>query len=161
MPRSSRRPLVDHRTVTALAREVGALMRELDLAEVEASVGEIRIRLQRVLPGPAPVTSAPVPTAAAASALAPAPAAQPAGPALFTVEAPMVGTFYRAPSPGAEPYVREGDVVKPGQVLGIIEAMKLMNEIEAKVGGRVVKILVENAQPVEYGQPLFLIDPAG
>ena len=79
----------------------------------------------------------------------------------LTVEAPMVGTFYRASSPTAEPYVREGDVVKEGQILCIIEAMKLMNEIEARTPGRIVKILVENAQAVEYGQPLFHIDPSG
>jgi len=77
------------------------------------------------------------------------------------VEAPMVGTFYRASSPTAEPYVREGDVVKQGQILCIIEAMKLMNEIESKAAGRIEKILVENGQPVEYGQPMFLIEPAG
>lgn len=71
----------------------------------------------------------------------------------------MVGTFYAAPSPGADPFVREGETVKEGQVLCIIEAMKLMNEIESKVRGRIQKILVENAQPVEYGQPLFLIEP--
>jgi acetyl-CoA carboxylase biotin carboxyl carrier protein len=145
--------------VTALARELGAVMKELDLAEIEVALGEVRIRLQRSRPlvGPAPtVPAASTATAAAAATLPPA-----GGPTLTTVEAPMVGTFYRAPSPGAEPYVREGDLVKPGQVLGIIEAMKLMNEIEARVGGRVVKILVENAQPVEYGQPLFLIDPSG
>ena len=72
----------------------------------------------------------------------------------------MVGTFYRASSPTAEPYVREGDMVKEGQIVCIIEAMKLMNEIEAKVPGRVAKILVENGQPVEYGQPLLLIEPS-
>src|SRR5262249_49120348 len=78
---------------------------------------------------------------------------------LLTVEAPMVGTFYRAPSPDAPPFVRQGDRVKKGQVVCIIEAMKLMNEIESKVAGRVVKVLVENTQPVEYGQPLFLLEP--
>ncbi|MBI2490860.1 MAG: acetyl-CoA carboxylase biotin carboxyl carrier protein, partial [Candidatus Rokubacteria bacterium] len=75
------------------------------------------------------------------------------------IESPMVGTFYRAPSPGADPYVREGDVVKEGQILCIIEAMKLMNEIESRVAGRVAKVLVENGHGVEYGQPLFLIEP--
>ena len=79
---------------------------------------------------------------------------------MVTVEAPMVGTFYRASSPTAEPYVREGDVVKEGQIVCIIEAMKLMNEIEAKTAGRVAKVLVENGQAVEYGQPLFLVEPA-
>ena len=71
----------------------------------------------------------------------------------------MVGTFYRATSPEAAPFVSEGDTVKEGQTLCIIEAMKLMNEIESKMAGRVVKILVENAQPVEFGQPLFLVEP--
>jgi acetyl-CoA carboxylase biotin carboxyl carrier protein len=78
---------------------------------------------------------------------------------LVTIEAPMVGTFYRASAPDAPPFVSEGDVVKEGQVLCIIEAMKLMNEIEARAAGRIERILVENGQPVEYGQPLFLVNP--
>lgn len=78
---------------------------------------------------------------------------------LLEVTSPMVGTFYRAPSPEAPPYVNIGDRVSVGQVLCIIEAMKLMNEIEAEVSGRIVKILVENVQPVEFGQPIFIIDP--
>jgi acetyl-CoA carboxylase biotin carboxyl carrier protein len=139
-----------------LVRRLGALLRELDLGEVEVTAGPIRVRLQRPvaapaaapLPGPLPGAEAPVPVRDIGAA---------AG--LLTIEAPMVGTFYRASSPTAEPYVREGDVVKPGQILCIIEAMKLMNEIEARVGGRIARILVDNAQPVEYGQPLFLIDP--
>ncbi len=77
----------------------------------------------------------------------------------YVVESPMVGTFYRAPSPGAEPFVKEGDFVEKGQVLCIIEALKVMNEIESEVSGIVRKILVENGQPVEYGQPLFYIEP--
>jgi acetyl-CoA carboxylase biotin carboxyl carrier protein len=77
-----------------------------------------------------------------------------------TVTSPIVGTFYRSPSPDADPYVEEGDLVKKGQVLCIVEAMKLMNEIEAEVDGRIVKILAESTKPVEYGQPLFLVDPA-
>jgi acetyl-CoA carboxylase biotin carboxyl carrier protein len=82
-----------------------------------------------------------------------------AAPTAITVEAPMVGTFYRASAPTADPFVREGDVVKEGQILCIIEAMKLMNEIESKASGRILKVLVENGQPVEYGQPLFLLEP--
>ncbi len=77
---------------------------------------------------------------------------------LHVIKSPLVGTFYRAPAPGAPPFVEEGDIVSPGQVLCIIEALKVMNEIESDVKGKVVKILVENGQPVEYGQPLFLID---
>lgn len=75
------------------------------------------------------------------------------------IKSPIVGTFYRAPSPDSEPYVKVGDVVSVGQVLCIVEAMKLMNEIESDVNGKIVQILVENAQPVEYGQTLFLIEP--
>ena len=77
----------------------------------------------------------------------------------LTVTSPIVGTFYRAPSPDADPYVEEGVSVKKGQVLCIVEAMKLMNEIEAETDGKVVKVLVESTTPVEFGQPLFLIDP--
>ena len=77
-----------------------------------------------------------------------------------TVEilSPMVGTFYRAPAPDSDPYVREDEIIKPGQILCIIEAMKLMNEIEAEISGKIIKILVENGQPVEYNQPLFLVE---
>jgi len=76
---------------------------------------------------------------------------------LYTIKAPMVGTFYRAPAPEAEPFVKEGDRVKVGQTVCIIEAMKIMNEIESDVDGTIVKVLAENAQPVEYGQELFLV----
>lgn len=74
------------------------------------------------------------------------------------IVSPMVGTFYRSPSPGAEPFVKEGDMVKKGQVVCIIEAMKVMNEIESDVTGRIIKVLVDNGKPVEYNQPLFLVD---
>jgi acetyl-CoA carboxylase biotin carboxyl carrier protein len=105
------------------------------------------------------VQAAPAPAGSVASAAAPVVTdVVPSG--MVTVEAPMVGTFYRAPSQTAEPYVNEGDVVKEGQILCIIEAMKLMNEIESRASGRIVKIFVENGHAVEYGQPLFLIEPA-
>jgi acetyl-CoA carboxylase biotin carboxyl carrier protein len=80
--------------------------------------------------------------------------------ALIEVKSPMVGTFYKAPAPDAKPYVEVGGNVKAGQVVCIIEAMKLMNEIEAEISGRVVEVLVENAKPVQFGQPLFLVEPA-
>lgn len=83
-----------------------------------------------------------------------------AGKNTVEIKSPMVGTFYRAPSPEIEPYVEVGKVIKKGQVLCIIEAMKLMNEIESEVDGRIVEILIENSQPVEYNQPLFVIEPA-
>ena len=112
------------------------------------------------------VTVASAPVVAAAPAPAPAaPAAAPAAPATAEepavtgtpVTSPMVGTFYRAPNPGAEPFVKVGDRVEVGQTLGIIEAMKLLNEIEAETAGVIKEICVENAQPVEFGQPLFII----
>jgi acetyl-CoA carboxylase biotin carboxyl carrier protein len=84
----------------------------------------------------------------------------PAADNLVEIKSPMVGSFYRAPSPGAKPYVETGDKVEPGQVVCIIEAMKLMNEIESDVSGTIVKTLVEDAQPVEFGQTLFLVAPA-
>jgi acetyl-CoA carboxylase biotin carboxyl carrier protein len=137
------------------------LLREYGLTEIEVDRGGERVRLRR--------DAAPAPSVAAAAVPVPAlPATLPTPDVgvredrrehLVTVEAPMVGTFYRAASPDAEPYVREGDAIKEGQVLCIIEAMKLMNEIESKVAGRVIRVLAENGQPVEYGQPLFLIEP--
>ena len=127
------------------------------LAEIEVEQEGLRIRVVREH-APAAGSAHRADTSGAASQPLPAEAA--AVPShLVTVEAPMVGTFYRAPAPDAAPFVSEGDVVKEGQVLCIIEAMKLMNEIEAKAAGRIAKILVENAQPVEYGQPLFLVEP--
>jgi acetyl-CoA carboxylase biotin carboxyl carrier protein len=101
----------------------------------------------------------PAHASAAPAGAAPAPAA-PAVENLVTITSPMVGTFYRAPAPDADPYVDVGGMVEIGQTVCIVEAMKLMNEIESEVKGRVVKILVENAQPVEFGQKLFLVEPA-
>lgn len=91
--------------------------------------------------------------------VAPAPSASESSKAV-EIKAPMVGTFYRASRPDAEPYIKEGDMISPGKVLCIIEAMKLMNEVEAEISGRVIKIMVNNAQPVEYNQPMFLVEPS-
>jgi len=131
-----------------------------NLAELEVETAGTRIRIVREH-APAVIGPRVEPMAAAAASL-PLPAVEAAESTahLVTVEAPMVGTFYRAPKPDAPPFVAEGDVVKEGQVLCIVEAMKLMNEIESKVAGRVVKVVVENGQPVEFGQPLFLLEPA-
>jgi len=104
-----------------------------------------------------PVAAAPAPVAAEAPVEAPASA----GKDLYELKSPIVGTFYRAPAPDADPYVQVGDNVKPGQTLCIVEAMKLMNEIECDVSGRVVEILLENQDPVEFGQVLFRIDTQG
>ena len=122
---------------------------------------------------PPPYLAAAPPAAPAAPATPAAPAAAPAAPeaappskeeepsdAGHVLKAPIVGTFYRSPAPDADAYVEVGDAVKKGDVLCIIEAMKLMNEIECEVAGTVTKILVDNAEPVEYDQPLFVIDPA-
>jgi acetyl-CoA carboxylase biotin carboxyl carrier protein len=113
------------------------------------------------------VVAAPPPAGAApAAAAAPTPGAPaappgPAAPALLEIKSPMVGTFYRSPEPGAEAYVKPGSRVAPGQVVCIIEAMKIMNEIEAEIAGVIRDVLAENAQPVEFGQPLFRVDPHG
>jgi acetyl-CoA carboxylase biotin carboxyl carrier protein len=148
----------DAQALTDLVRRLGGLLPDLGLTELEVTTGETRIRLTRMPPAaPAPVAMSPA--AVTTSSPPPAHFANALSSAGVTIEAPMVGTFYRASSPTAEPYVREGDVVKEGQILCIIEAMKLMNEIETREGGRVAKILVDNGQAVEYGQPLFLIDP--
>lgn len=127
------------------------------LAEIEVESAGTRIRVVREH---APVAGGTRADAGAVNAL-PQPAAERTESTdhLVAVEAPMVGTFYRAPKPDAPPFVAEGDAVKEGQVLCIVEAMKLMNEIEAKTPGRIVKVLVENGQPVEFGQSLFLMDP--
>jgi acetyl-CoA carboxylase biotin carboxyl carrier protein len=149
----------NEQAVIALVRRLGAALQELGLGEIEVAWGDVRVRVQRPAP-PAPAAPMPVPGAPVEPARSPV-VADVVPASMVTVEAPMVGTFYRAPSPNAEPYVREGDVVKEGQIVCIIEAMKLMNEIEAKAGGRIAKILVESGHAVEYGQPLFLIEPAG
>jgi acetyl-CoA carboxylase biotin carboxyl carrier protein len=138
--------------------DLAALAAEHDLAEIEVERAGTRIRVVRRHPaahGAAPLAHAPATETGGVSA----PAAAAEVPANVTiVTAPMVGTFYRAPSPEAAPFVSEGDLVKAGQTLCIIEAMKLMNEIEAKSGGRVARILIENGEPVEFGQPLFHLE---
>ncbi len=152
------------------------LLDESGIAEIEITEGEESVRISRYASG-APVVAAPAPapvTIAAPAAPAPAPAAAPAeaspapAPAAdggdeegFEVAAPMVGTYYSAASPGAAPYVQVGDRVNEGDTLCIIEAMKMMNQIEADVAGVVKSIRVQNGEPVEYGQTLFVIDQRG
>jgi acetyl-CoA carboxylase biotin carboxyl carrier protein len=132
------------------------------IAELEISEGEERVRITRTVIGQPPVYAAPQAMAvAAAPVAAPAAAAEPAKPAEPTghiVKSPMVGTFYRSPSPGAKSFVEVGQSVNSGDTLCIIEAMKLLNEIEADKSGIIKAVLIENGQPVEYGQPLFVID---
>ena len=113
-------------------------------------------------PVPAAAPAAPAPTPAPAAAPAPAPVAAPAADdsKYITIKSPMIGTFYRSSSPDKPVFVNVGDEIKQGQVLCIVEAMKLFNEIESEVSGRIVKVLVDNASPIEYDQPLFLVEPA-
>ncbi len=137
------------------------LLNQHQLTELEIEKKGVRIRVRR---DPTPlVSTASVeqPNVTAESVVSvPSPSVSPADQGRFvTVTSPIVGTFYRSPSPDADPYVEEGDFVKKGQVLCIVEAMKLMNEIEAETDGRIMKVLVESTTPVEYAQALFLIDP--
>ena len=137
--------------------EVVELATRHNLAELEVEAEGTRIRIVRER---APIAPGAASGGAAVDAERRAlPQGVAAAVGHITVEAPMVGTFYRAPAPDAAPFANEGDLVKEDQILCIIEAMKLMNEIEARVAGRIVRILVENGQPVEYGQPLFLVEP--
>ena len=139
------------------------LVESSGIAELEIEEGEERVRITRaVAPGtastaaPAPVTAVIAPAAAPGPVLAEVPAI-PAEPEGHVVKSPMVGTFYRAASPGAKAFVEAGDTVEVGDTLCIIEAMKLMNEIESDKSGVVKQVLVENGQPVEFGQPLVVI----
>jgi acetyl-CoA carboxylase biotin carboxyl carrier protein len=140
------------------------LVSDSGVAELEITEGDDHVRIVNrnttvaVAPAvAAPVVAAPVAPAPVAAAPAPAPAAAPAEAAKPTINSPMVGTFYRAPSPGAKPFVDVGQKVKAGDTVCIIEAMKLLNEIEAETDGVITEILVENGCPVEFGQPLFVI----
>ena len=134
------------------------LVQESGIAELEITEGEERVRIARGGVVVATPAAAPVAAPVAAAAALPVPAA-PAAPAPegHVVKSPMVGTFYRSPSPDAKAFVEPGQSIKQGETICIIEAMKLMNEIESDATGVVKAILVENGQPVEYGQPLFII----
>ncbi len=141
------------------------------VSEVEIEQKDFKITIKtpagkkevQVLAAQAPVY-APAPTPMAAAAPAPASAPTPVAPAAdskyITIKAPMIGTFYRSAGPGKPVFVSVGDEVKKGQPICIIEAMKLFNEIESDIAGKVVKVLVDDAKPVEYDQPLFLVDPS-
>jgi acetyl-CoA carboxylase biotin carboxyl carrier protein len=157
-------------------KELIEFLIEKDIAEFELERGDVKVRIKRAgehtvvhsqaeprfyavpaAPGPAVELGAvPVAGAPAVAPPAPAPAAEEG---LHKVKSPIVGTFYEAPSPGAPPFVKPGDSVEVGQVLCIVEAMKLLNEIESDVAGEIVKKLATNGQPIEYGQELFVIRP--
>ena len=138
------------------------LVQESGISELEITEGEEKVKIVKggavLAVAPAAVAMAPVAEhRPAAATAAPAAEAEPAAPEGHVVKAPMVGTFYRSPSPDAKVFVEVGQAVKEGETICIIEAMKLMNEIEADASGTVKAILVENGQPVEYGQPLFIL----
>jgi acetyl-CoA carboxylase biotin carboxyl carrier protein len=151
-------------------KQILDMMREHDLAEFELERDNVKLRLRKTVTGqwtPAPTAShpqyaPPMPAAPQIGAVDASPVLAPADEALdlAVVKSPIVGTFYRAPEPGAKPYAEIGDVVRKGQVLCIIEAMKLMNEINAECDGEIMKCYVENGQPVQYGERLFAIKPA-
>ena len=130
---------------------------ELEITEAEGKVRIVKAGAPTVMAAPM-VTQAPVAMAAAPVAAAPAVAEAPPEPEGKVIKSPMVGTFYRAASPGAKPFMEVGDAVKVGQPACIIEAMKIMNEIESDCDGRILRILCENGQAVEFGQPLFVVE---
>ena len=154
-------------------KELIEFLIEKDITEFELERGDVKVRIKRgvehvvsapahfaihAAPSPSPELGL-APVVAALSAAAAEPAAPAAEAGLHTVRSPIVGTFYECPSPGSPPFAKVGDTVEVGQVLCIVEAMKLMNEIEADVAGEIVKKLVANGQPIEYGQELFVIRP--
>lgn len=143
------------------------LVSESNVSELEITEAEGKVRIVKSAPVaaavavPAPVATVAAPAVVAVPAAAPAaaePVAAPAAPKGHVVKSPMVGTFYRASSPGAKPFAEVGQAVKEGQAICIVEAMKILNEIEADKAGTITEILVENGQAVEYGQPLFVIE---
>jgi len=160
-------------------REVLDLLKDSDISEIKIKRGRSKLHIRRgAPPAPAPTPFMITPSLAAALPQAITPplppvapfqqhAASPTTPAEAPetiphgqpITSPMVGTFYGSPSPKDPPYVQEGDTIQPGDRVGIVEAMKMMNEIEAEIGGRVARMLVKNGQPVEYGQPLMIIEP--
>jgi acetyl-CoA carboxylase biotin carboxyl carrier protein len=155
-------------------KELVEFLIEKDITEFELERGDVKVRIKRGTPAaaqteriiavPAPTAAIPIPSITApVSAPAEAPAAAPtaAAPAeeLHMVRSPIVGPYYESPSPGSPPFVKVGDTIEVGQVLCIVEAMKLMNEIEADIAGEIVKSLVKNGQPIEYNQELFAIRP--
>lgn len=142
-------------------QELVDILHQQNLNEIEIERKDFRIRIRKDI---APIVSSTTSISAPAVESTVSPSVSIESPEidngrLLTVTSPIVGTFYRSPSPDSDSFVEENDIVSKGQVLCIVEAMKLMNEIESEVDGRIVKILVESTSPVEYGQPLFLIDP--
>src|SRR5712692_1467713 len=168
-------PRINSRMNQKELKELIEFLIEKDIAEFELERGDVKVRIKRgaeshgspaqdtrfIAVHPAAVPAAELGAAPASTAVSPARQEPPPEPqeSLHIVHSPIVGTYYEAPSPGAPPFVKAGDVVELGQILCIVEAMKLMNEIESDVAGEIVKKLVTNGQPIEYGQELFVIRP--
>lgn len=163
-------------------QELIKILNKSNISELRLERDDVKLTLRTkdymdgrmmVAPSPAPMVMpvAPVPMQTAPAAAGQSPVSSPTNgkesadadnnKEFITVKSPMIGTFYRASGPDKDSFVNVGDVIKPGQVLCIIEAMKLFNEIESEVSGKIVKMLIDNATPVEYDQPLFLVDPKG
>ena len=149
-------------------KELIEFLIEKDIAEFELERGDVKVRIKRAAPEPqqpveriisVPTPAVHLPVAHAPMHAAPTPSAPEKKEDLHMVKSPMVGTYYESPSPGSPPFVKPGDTIEVGQLLCIVEAMKLMNEIESDVAGEVVQCLVKNGQPIEYGQDLFAIRP--
>jgi len=136
-----------------------ALMNEHGLVELEIEREGMKVRLKKAGAGPEGVVVERAPVALIPAGSGPVPVPEPPKPEGTEIKSPMVGTFYRAPAPEAPPFVEVGQEISVGQVLCILEAMKLMNEIKSEAKGRIAKICVENAQPVEFGQVLFIVEP--
>jgi acetyl-CoA carboxylase biotin carboxyl carrier protein len=156
--------LMDLREVKRQIKELIDLMQGTQVSELEVERGGVRIKIRKDHLPPEEghrIPQVQIPLAVEAQQKSPSPegGAKTEQEEYVLIRSPIVGTFYRAPSPEAEPYVEVGEVVKKGQILCVVEAMKLMNEIESEVDGKVVEILVENARPVEYGESLFKIEP--
>ena len=148
---------------TKFVKELTAILDESNLTELEFETEDISVRLARgttiaAAPSMMPAASAAAPVAAAAEAAPPTPAASDASTLLGAVKSPMVGTVYLAPEPDAPDFVKEGEQVKKGQTLFIVEAMKVMNPITAPADGKLTRVLVDNAQPIEFDQPLAIIE---
>jgi acetyl-CoA carboxylase biotin carboxyl carrier protein len=168
--RPSSEPQNQNEMKTTEIRDLIDFIAQSGLNEVDIETKELKLHVkrepdQKVLKSAAPVMAAPIPVAAAPVAAAPAPAAAPkaekpaASAKTVDIKSPMIGTFYRSSNPDSPPFVSVGDKVSKGQVVCIIEAMKLFNEIESEVSGTIVKAMVENSSPVEYDQVLFVVEP--
>lgn len=161
-------PLASDDFGVSAVRELIEFLSHTDVTEIQIERGGARLHIKRGTIGLAPAAPATIAPAATATNVAAAPSSVQAAAALehdhllpgqSAVTAPMVGTYYSSPSPKEKPYVEDGDIIQAGDRVGIIEAMKMMNEIESEVSGRVLRVLVKNAQPVEYGQVLMIVEP--